>query len=208
MYSAKAPSRLTPTPLRVRAKVATAGHAIAAAAADDVAFAGDDHAWLIVVDVVADLDDLADKFVADDHRHRDRLLRPLVPLIDVDVGAADRGAFDADLHVVRTRIWLRHIFKPQATGGLAFDQRFQRPLLQCGKRALNRAEIQVVGNQSIIAYLAERQSPNVKQPFMLSVLDLFRIGIGPSSSHTLGPIRIGKRYLEDLKSHVELDARR
>ncbi len=39
---------------------------------------------------------------------------------------------------------------------------------------------------------------------MLSVLDLFRIGIGPSSSHTLGPIRIGKRYLEDLKVHVEL----
>jgi len=39
---------------------------------------------------------------------------------------------------------------------------------------------------------------------MLSVLDLFRIGIGPSSSHTLGPIRIGKRYLEDLKTHVEL----
>lgn len=39
---------------------------------------------------------------------------------------------------------------------------------------------------------------------MLSVLDLFRIGIGPSSSHTLGPIRIGKRYLEDLKGHVEL----
>jgi L-serine dehydratase len=41
---------------------------------------------------------------------------------------------------------------------------------------------------------------------MLSVLDLFRIGIGPSSSHTLGPIRIGKRYLEDLKGAVELDA--
>ncbi|MBK8545781.1 MAG: L-serine ammonia-lyase [Caulobacteraceae bacterium] len=41
---------------------------------------------------------------------------------------------------------------------------------------------------------------------MLSVLDLFRIGIGPSSSHTLGPIRIGKRFLEELKSAVELDA--
>ena len=40
---------------------------------------------------------------------------------------------------------------------------------------------------------------------MLSVLDLFRIGIGPSSSHTLGPIRIGKRFLEDLKGAVELD---
>ncbi|MCX7357349.1 MAG: L-serine ammonia-lyase, partial [Alphaproteobacteria bacterium] len=40
---------------------------------------------------------------------------------------------------------------------------------------------------------------------MLSVLDLFRIGIGPSSSHTLGPIRIGKRFLEDLKGAVELN---
>src|ERR1700748_3637679 len=40
---------------------------------------------------------------------------------------------------------------------------------------------------------------------MLSVLDLFRIGIGPSSSHTLGPIRIGKRFLEDAKKEVGLE---
>ena len=33
---------------------------------------------------------------------------------------------------------------------------------------------------------------------MLSVLDLFRIGIGPSSSHTLGPMRIAKRFLDEL----------
>lgn len=33
---------------------------------------------------------------------------------------------------------------------------------------------------------------------MLSVLDLFRIGIGPSSSHTVGPIRIGARFLGEL----------
>ncbi|MFN7178007.1 L-serine ammonia-lyase [Hyphomonas sp.] len=38
---------------------------------------------------------------------------------------------------------------------------------------------------------------------MLSVLDLFRIGIGPSSSHTVGPIRIGARFLADL-SHASL----
>ena len=41
---------------------------------------------------------------------------------------------------------------------------------------------------------------------MLSVLDLFRIGIGPSSSHTLGPIRIGKRFLEELKQQSGLGA--
>jgi len=41
---------------------------------------------------------------------------------------------------------------------------------------------------------------------MLSVLELFRIGIGPSSSHTLGPIRIGKRFLDDLRSQGGFDA--
>jgi L-serine dehydratase len=34
---------------------------------------------------------------------------------------------------------------------------------------------------------------------MLSVLDLFRIGIGPSSSHTVGPIRIAGRFLQELE---------
>ena len=33
---------------------------------------------------------------------------------------------------------------------------------------------------------------------MLSVLDLFRIGIGPSSSHTVGPIRIANRFAASL----------
>jgi len=34
---------------------------------------------------------------------------------------------------------------------------------------------------------------------MLSVLDIFRIGIGPSSSHTVGPLRIAKRFVLDLE---------
>ncbi|MDA8564294.1 L-serine ammonia-lyase [Mariniblastus sp.] len=33
---------------------------------------------------------------------------------------------------------------------------------------------------------------------MLSVLDIFRIGIGPSSSHTVGPMRIAARYVKRL----------
>ncbi|HJS80873.1 MAG TPA: L-serine ammonia-lyase [Vitreimonas sp.] len=40
---------------------------------------------------------------------------------------------------------------------------------------------------------------------MLSVLDLFRIGIGPSSSHTLGPIRIGRRFLEEVRAQGALE---
>ena len=33
---------------------------------------------------------------------------------------------------------------------------------------------------------------------MLSILDIFRVGIGPSSSHTVGPMRIAKRFAVSL----------
>lgn len=33
---------------------------------------------------------------------------------------------------------------------------------------------------------------------MISVLDLFRIGIGPSSSHTVGPMRISRRFIGNV----------
>ena len=41
----------------------------------------------------------------------------------------------------------------------------------------------------------------------VSVFELFRIGIGPSSSHTVGPMRAAKRYVthlgtDDLLDHV------
>ncbi|MDV6331468.1 L-serine ammonia-lyase [Asticcacaulis sp. 201] len=35
---------------------------------------------------------------------------------------------------------------------------------------------------------------------MLSTLDIFKIGIGPSSSHTVGPMRITKRALQEAKN--------
>ena len=79
-------------PLRVLAQVPAAGQAIAAAAADDVSLAADDLAGVKILDVRADLDDFADELMADDHRHRDGLLRPGVPFVDVQIGAADAGA--------------------------------------------------------------------------------------------------------------------
>lgn len=38
---------------------------------------------------------------------------------------------------------------------------------------------------------------------MISVFDMFKIGIGPSSSHTVGPMKAGKEFVDDL-SHKEL----
>lgn len=40
---------------------------------------------------------------------------------------------------------------------------------------------------------------------MLSVFDIFKIGIGPSSSHTVGPMRIAKRFLEEAQERGVLD---
>ncbi len=34
----------------------------------------------------------------------------------------------------------------------------------------------------------------------ISVFDMLKIGVGPSSSHTLGPWRAGERFLEELRS--------
>lgn len=44
---------------------------------------------------------------------------------------------------------------------------------------------------------------------MLSVLDIFRIGIGPSSSHTVGPMRIAARFADSLgRASLLSDVRR
>ncbi|PVX32070.1 L-serine ammonia-lyase [Pasteurella langaaensis DSM 22999] len=48
---------------------------------------------------------------------------------------------------------------------------------------------------------------------MISVFDMFKIGIGPSSSHTVGPMRAGKQFVNDLierdlltqTNHIQVD---
>ncbi|MFQ1022642.1 L-serine ammonia-lyase [Avibacterium paragallinarum] len=48
---------------------------------------------------------------------------------------------------------------------------------------------------------------------MISVFDMFKIGIGPSSSHTVGPMKAGKQFVDDLAaqhllekvSHIKVD---
>ncbi|MBL8511730.1 MAG: L-serine ammonia-lyase, partial [Betaproteobacteria bacterium] len=36
----------------------------------------------------------------------------------------------------------------------------------------------------------------------ISVFDLFKIGIGPSSSHTVGPMRAARRFLMELPDNT------
>lgn len=40
---------------------------------------------------------------------------------------------------------------------------------------------------------------------VVSTFDLFSIGVGPSSSHTVGPMRAAKIFITDLREHKVLD---
>src|SRR3569833_1719895 len=103
--------------------MAASSEAVAAASADDVALATDDVAGEEVVDVGADGDDFADELMADGHWHGDGFLRPLIPVVNVDVGAADAGVLDADEDVVDAHGGLGNVFGPEAALRFRFDQR-------------------------------------------------------------------------------------
>jgi hypothetical protein len=108
----------------VRAQVLLAGAAVAAVPADDVAFGRDALAELVAGHARAHVDDAADELVADDQAGLDRALAPLVPLVDVQVGAADRGLLELDQHLVGADLRHRHLFHPDALAGFALDQGF------------------------------------------------------------------------------------
>ncbi len=39
---------------------------------------------------------------------------------------------------------------------------------------------------------------------MISVFDIYKIGVGPSSSHTVGPMKAGKQFIDDLRAMGKL----
>src|SRR5450432_1438905 len=103
--------------LRMRAQVTPASHAIATTAAHDMAFAGYDLAGMEVDYIQADGGNFAHELVADRHGHGDGPLGPFIPLVDVQVGAANAGAQHTDQHFVDADFGLRNVLENEA--GLA-----------------------------------------------------------------------------------------
>ena len=101
----------------MRAEMAAPRHAIAAAAAHHVAFAGNQLARMKIDDVRAYRNDLADEFMADCHRDRNGLARPLVPIVNVNVGTANPGAVDPDQNVVNADRRDGNVLDPQSLLG-------------------------------------------------------------------------------------------
>ncbi|KAG0170257.1 hypothetical protein DFQ28_002210 [Apophysomyces sp. BC1034] len=59
---------------------------------------------------------------------------------------------------------------------------------------------------SLRKYTSATQKPDLKEEHhaVVSIFDLFSIGVGPSSSHTVGPMRAAKIFMHDLKEHKVL----
>ncbi len=98
----------------------------AALHADDVALARHALPDLETTHGGADLDDLARIFVPHHHGHRDGAAGPLVPAVDMDVGAADPGLVDPDQHVVGADHREGFVAEPQSGFGFRLDQGFHR----------------------------------------------------------------------------------
>src|SRR6266481_9222237 len=75
--------------LSVRTKMPPSGEAIPTMPASDVALGNDEIAAGEPFYVLAHAIDNTDKLMADDHRHRNRFLRPRIPVVDVHVRTAD-----------------------------------------------------------------------------------------------------------------------
>ena len=73
-------------------------------------------------DVAAQFHDFPGEFVAGHKRDGDGLLRPVVPVPDVDVGAADAGLVDADQHVIGADLGHGPGFHPEAGLGFGLGQ--------------------------------------------------------------------------------------
>ena len=116
----------------VDAQVPSARAAVAAVAADHVPLAGDHGTDRDRAHGGAHLDDVAGELVPRNHGRVDGARRPAVPRLDVQVGAADAGPRDADLHVVRSRRGLRTLGQGEPGASSAFVQSFHSGLLPSG----------------------------------------------------------------------------
>src|SRR5262249_54937115 len=99
---------------RVGAKMASARKTIAAMAAHDMTFTRNKITRRETLHSIPDALDNADVFVPDYHRYRDSLLRPRIPVVNVDVSAANRSLLDADEHIIVAHFRYRHFLEPKA----------------------------------------------------------------------------------------------
>ena len=112
--------------LCIRAKMPPAGQTIPAMAAGDVTFTDDEIARSEPLDMVADGIDHPDKLMPDRHRNGDRLLCPRIPIVNVDIGAADGRFHNPNPDIIAAYFGHRDILQPKPSLRLCFHDGFHR----------------------------------------------------------------------------------
>ena len=67
--------------------------------------------------------------MAHDQRNRDCFSRPIVPIVNMQIGSADAGAIHSDQNIIKSNNRLGNIFEPEAGLRLSFNERFQFRLI-------------------------------------------------------------------------------
>ena len=104
----------------VRAQVTATSETISTMPAGDVTFADDEIALSKTTHIRSGPCNFPDEFVTNRHRHWDRFLRPGIPIINVNIGTADRRLFRADQNIVGPNLRHRNLFQPQTGLGFGF----------------------------------------------------------------------------------------
>jgi hypothetical protein len=76
-------------------------------------------------DVGTNFDDFANELMANHHRDGNGLLRPIIPAVDMQIGAADGGAPDTYQDVIDPDRRNRDVLQPQSGLGVLLDESFQ-----------------------------------------------------------------------------------
>src|SRR5580700_5130956 len=105
------------------AKMPTPGQTVSASSANDMSFTRHDHAGLKIDHMTSHRFNDADKLVANLHRRRNSPLRPAIPFIDVDIGAANGSAENPDQNIEVAGRRHRDFFQPKPPTALSFDER-------------------------------------------------------------------------------------
>jgi hypothetical protein len=95
-------------------------------AAGNMAFTDNEIAFGETFHKVADAIDHADELVTDGYRDRNRFLCPFIPVVDMNVGSADRRFHNADENIVPCRFRDGNFFEPKPGLGFGFDHGLHR----------------------------------------------------------------------------------
>src|SRR5690606_25830397 len=124
-------------PLSIATQMTPPGPAITAKTTGNMPFARHAVADVEPADLLPDLNDLAHIFMAHMHGNRNRLAGPVVPLPDMNIGAADGGFPNLDQDIVMANNRPLDIGQCQANGRFKFCEGAHGGLQEDGATIIN-----------------------------------------------------------------------